>query len=60
MLFAILMTICRANDPSACHEERVEFEGPAMGCIVSAQPVVVDWTDRHPEWTVKSWKCRPR
>lgn len=59
MLFAVLMHVCLQSEADKCREERIEFSGPVMACLVQAQTVIVEWGEDHPGWLVKSWKCRP-
>ncbi|MFJ5488713.1 hypothetical protein ACIKTA_14410 [Hansschlegelia beijingensis] len=59
MLFAVLMNVCLQADGERCREERIEFTGPAMACLVQVQSVLVEWGQDHPGWLVKSWKCGP-
>lgn len=59
MLFAIVMSVCLKTGDGQCREERIEISGSAMACIVQAQPAVVEWSEDHPGWDVKSWRCRP-
>lgn len=59
MLFAIVMSVCLKADANQCKQEEIEISGPSMACLVQAQPAVVEWGEDHPDWDIKSWKCRP-
>lgn len=59
MLFTIIMSVCLQSDAGQCRNETIEISGPAMACLVQAQPAVAEWGEDHPAWRVASWKCRP-
>lgn len=60
MLIAILMTVCLHADDMICREERIEFKGSPMACVIDAQPIVAEWGTDHPEWRVARWTCSSR
>jgi hypothetical protein len=59
MLFTIVMSVCMLTNAATCREERIDIRGPAMACLVQAQPAVAEWSGDHPDWKVERWKCRP-
>lgn len=59
MLFTIVMSVCMLANAQTCREERIDIRGPALACLVQAQPAVAEWSGDHPGWRVASWKCKP-
>ena len=57
MLITIVMTVCLYADGRNCRDERIEYQGSAMGCVIEAQPIVAEWSTDHPDWRVARWKC---
>lgn len=57
MLVAIVMTVCLQAGDGSCREERIEFDGSPMACVIDAQPIVAEWGGDHPDWRIKSWTC---
>lgn len=58
MPIAIILTVCLQSNAASCREERIEFSGSPMSCVIQAQPIVAEWGGDHPDWTVKSYTCR--
>lgn len=56
-MLALVLTVCLQADPAQCREERIEFSGTPMACLIQGSPIVAEWGYDHPEWTIKSWKC---
>ncbi|MGA0533171.1 hypothetical protein [Hansschlegelia sp. KR7-227] len=57
MPVTIVLSVCLVANAATCRQERIEFTGSPMACVVSAQPIVAEWGADHPEWRVTSWKC---
>ncbi len=58
MLISIMMNVCLQSQATACRQERIDFLGSVLACVVAAQPMVAEWTDLNPDWRVTGWKCR--
>lgn len=56
-MLALVLTVCLQADASTCKEERIEFNGSPVACLVQGAPILAEWGDDHPEWIIKSWKC---
>jgi hypothetical protein len=56
-MVALVLTVCLQADAAVCRQERIEFTGTSMACVIDSQPIVAEWGADHPEWRVASWKC---
>ena len=59
-MLTILLTVCLQAEPTRCKDERIDFSGSPMACLVQGSPIIAEWGSDHPEWTIKSWKCGRR
>jgi hypothetical protein len=56
----LVLLVCLAGLPQNCREERVAVAAApahATGCMFSALPVIIEWTEDHPQWNVARWTC---
>jgi hypothetical protein len=56
----LILLACLIGPPNTCHEERVRFSmEPLAGraCLVSAPPLLAQWSMTHPAWGVTRWRC---
>ncbi|PZQ14388.1 MAG: hypothetical protein DI565_13325 [Ancylobacter novellus] len=56
-MFTLVLTVCLQAEPSRCKDERIDFSGSSMACLVQGAPIIAEWGSDHPEWTVKKWTC---
>ena len=58
-LIELILTICLADNPSSCREERLQFEdnGSLMTCMLQAPPQIAKWSTEHPNLRVVKWRC---
>ncbi|WP_181708686.1 hypothetical protein [Chthonobacter rhizosphaerae] len=57
--FDIVMAICLLNDPSACREQRLQYEsyGSLNECLFEAQFYIAAWKAENAQFDVKTWRC---
>ena len=56
----LILLACLIGPPNTCQEERVRFSmEPLAGraCLVSAPPLLAQWSMTHPAWRVTRWRC---
>jgi hypothetical protein len=55
----LIFTACLAALPERCDEHSVALlpEIGVMGCMMTAQPQLAEWTERHPGHRVVRWRC---
>lgn len=58
-MIELIFLACVANTPNSCEEHAMQYINiTPMTCLIGAQPQLAKWTNEHPNWTVKSWKCQ--
>ncbi len=58
MLIELAFIACMHTAVETCREEYIRSnEGTLMGCLIGAQAELAQWTNRHAEWQIKSYKC---
>ena len=55
----LILTVCLAASPDKCRDEHLYFEshGSLMQCMFLAPTEIVKWSEQHPAYKVKRWKC---
>lgn len=57
----LILSICLVASPGVCREEALSVsveQGPApTQCVMSAMPVIAEWSQTHPKWKVLKWRC---
>ncbi len=55
----LVLVYCLMSDAKSCVEKRpvTEFPLTAMSCMVSAQPMAVDYLREHPSYQLTSFRC---
>ena len=58
-MIVIVLSACMANDPQVCKDYKIPVnEGlDAMQCALYAPPHFAKWSDEHPGWMIKKWRC---
>ena len=58
-MFAILLTACMINDPNVCRDYKIQLDQDIdpTKCANYAPPYFVPWTEEHPGWQIKKWRC---
>jgi hypothetical protein len=59
-MIELVLIVCLAATPEACHEERPGFEGLSMiSCVTQGQALAARWLADHPALTLSRWRCGP-
>ncbi len=55
----LVLVYCLMSDAKSCVEKRpyTEFPMSPMGCMVSAQPMAIDFLREHPKYQLSSFRC---
>lgn len=55
----LVLVYCLMADAKSCVEKRPVTELPmsAMACMVSAQPMAIDYLREHPAYQLTSFRC---
>ncbi|MBU3028537.1 hypothetical protein [Paracoccus marinaquae] len=58
-MIEFVLIACLAGDPGDCRtEERLLTDLSLLQCMTSAQFLVADWANTHPDWIVQRHFCR--
>lgn len=58
-MIELLFVACLANAPDACSEQSLLFTDiTPMMCLMGAQPELAKWSNAHPGYDIKSYKCK--
>ena len=60
-MLELILIVCLQTAPERCEEIYLP-RGPSatvMHCMVDAQREAAAWTEQHPGYVVKRWKCGP-
>jgi hypothetical protein len=58
----MILAVCLLADLTRCREERINISVDPVGphhCMMVSQPIIAEWTQAHPKWTVTRWRCVP-
>lgn len=58
-MIELLFIACLTTNASACGEQQI-LQLPdvgLMGCMVTAQAHLAQWTESHPGYRIAEWKC---
>ncbi|HMN38582.1 MAG TPA: hypothetical protein PKD49_12860 [Hyphomicrobium sp.] len=60
-MLAIILSACLANEPSVCREYKIQLQEQmdTLSCAMYAPPYLVPWSEEHPGWQIKRWRCAP-
>ncbi|MFC7703372.1 hypothetical protein ACFQXB_04085 [Plastorhodobacter daqingensis] len=58
-MIELVFVVCLSASPQNCEERSLLYSdmSPAA-CSMRAQPVLADWINSHPRWTIAGWKCQ--
>lgn len=59
-MLAIFITACMISDPNVCKEYKINLSDEVTDtthCAMSAAPHLAPWTEEHPGWQIKRWRC---
>lgn len=58
-MIELLFVACMATAPDNCAERSLVFTDVSpMQCMMGAQPELAKWVNAHPNFEIKSFKCR--
>lgn len=58
-MIELLFVACLANAPEECSERALMFTDVSpMACLMGAQPELAKWTNTHPGYEIKSFRCK--
>ena len=59
-MIELIFVACLATEPAQCENKALQFaeDLTPMACLMGAQPQLAQWTNQHPKWRIKSWKCQ--
>jgi hypothetical protein len=58
----LVLLVCLVASPGDCRPERLlySYEAAApQACMLAALPIVAEWRETHPEWSIARWRCEP-
>lgn len=60
-MMIIVLSACLIAEPSTCKDFKVPLDGDmdTTQCAMSAPPFFARWSEEHPAWRVKKWRCTP-
>ncbi len=55
----LVILACLVKEPERCERFDVPFFAPThmMECLFKAQIFMGQWSEAHPGWVVKRWRC---
>lgn len=59
-MMTIVLSACLVANPATCKDFKLPLDGEmdSAQCAMYAPPFFAEWTEQHPDWVVKRWKCR--
>ena len=60
-MISFIIQACLIADPKVCKDYSFPLDAgyDKTSCMMQAPPYIAKWSDEHPAWTVKSWRCAP-
>lgn len=60
-MLAIILSACMVDDPTVCRDYKIQLqeEMDSLHCAMHAAPYFVPWSEEHPGWQIKKWRCAP-
>lgn len=62
-MMTIILSACLVAEPSKCKDFRIPLEVSepmdVTRCAVQAPPYFAQWSEEHPAWQVRKWRCQP-
>ena len=58
-MISIIISACLVAHPDVCKDHRVPLNEnwDAARCYLYAPPHFAKWSEEHPGWDIKNWKC---
>ncbi|MGL4397172.1 MAG: hypothetical protein ACRCS9_11580 [Hyphomicrobium sp.] len=60
-MLAIILSACMIDNPTVCKDYKITMDEASdqTSCAVYAAPYFIPWTEEHPGWQIKKWRCAP-
>jgi hypothetical protein len=58
-MISIVISACLMSDPKVCKDYKIQLGEDAQldKCAEHAPPYFVPWSEEHPGWQIKKWRC---
>lgn len=58
-MLSIILSACLVTNPGYCRDFRIPLDSAAdtRHCAMAAPPYFAQWTEEHPQWQVRRWRC---
>ncbi|TIQ37945.1 MAG: hypothetical protein E5X48_02730 [Mesorhizobium sp.] len=55
----LILTVCLSANPGNCRDEHLYFEsrGSLFQCMILAPSEIAKWSQDHPTFKIRRWKC---
>ena len=61
-MIVLVMSVCLLAEANTCKDVHLTYSAQSvtpMQCLMGGQAQIAKWTNGHPKWRVKRWKCAP-
>lgn len=62
-MMAIVLSACLVADPGQCKDFKIPLDVAedmdSTQCAMLAPPYFAQWSEEHPAWQVRRWRCQP-
>jgi len=61
-MIVLVMSVCLLAEANTCKNVHLAYSAQSvtpMQCLMGGQTQIAQWTNGHPKWRVKRWKCAP-
>ena len=58
-MLAVILSACMVNTPTVCRDYKLPVSAyiDPMRCAMDAPPYFARWSEEHPGWEIKRWRC---
>ncbi len=59
-MIELVLSVCLVGQPNVCKDVRLTYVAASvtpLQCLMGSQPQIARWTELHPKWAVKRWRC---
>lgn len=61
-MIVLVMSVCLLAEANTCKNVHLAYSSQSvtpMQCLMGGQAQIAQWSNGHPKWRVKRWKCAP-
>lgn len=61
-MLVLALSVCLTQSPLECKDVHLTYmadHATPIQCMMMGQPEIAKWTQQHPKWQVKKWRCVP-